>query len=232
MSTQKPQLKDPLLETYSRTETYVKKNQKNLIMVAGAIALIILGIFGYNQWIKAPKEVEANNQIYLLEQYFEKDSMDIVLNGNPKENVLGGIDFVDEYGGTKAGQRAAFMVGTIYFQKGEWAAAIDYLQKFDLKDIALYPNTLALIGDCHVELKEYDKALSSYKKAFSAGEKNKMSAPMILKKMGLVQEQLQDYKGAAASYTKIKTDYNETELARTIDLYINRALAKAGESNF
>ena len=43
---------------------------------------------------------------------------------------------------------------------------------------------------------------------------------------------LADYKGAVDSYSKIKSDYPKTNVARDIDIYIARSQAKAGLSNF
>ena len=51
-------------------------------------------------------------------------------------------------------------------------------------------------------------------------------------KLGLVQENLEEYKAAAATYSKIKKDFTESDQARDIEKYIARANAKAGVSSF
>ena len=49
---------------------------------------------------------------------------------------------------------------------------------------------------------------------------------MFLKKLGLVNENLKDFKAAAEAYTKIKTQYPASQEAAMIDEYIARAQAQ------
>ena len=49
---------------------------------------------------------------------------------------------------------------------------------------------------------------------------------MFLKKLGLVYEQLKDPKSAEEAYTKIKTQYPESQEAAMIDAYIARVEAQ------
>lgn len=49
---------------------------------------------------------------------------------------------------------------------------------------------------------------------------------MFLKKLGLVYENNKDFKSAEEAYTKIKTQYPESQEAAMIDEYIARAAAQ------
>ena len=49
---------------------------------------------------------------------------------------------------------------------------------------------------------------------------------MFLKKLGLVNESQNDFKGAVDAYTKVKTQYPESAEAQLIDAYIARAQEK------
>lgn len=50
---------------------------------------------------------------------------------------------------------------------------------------------------------------------------------MFLKKLGLVYEQLKDYKSAEEAYTKIKSEYPSSQEATIVDAYIARTAAEA-----
>jgi len=50
---------------------------------------------------------------------------------------------------------------------------------------------------------------------------------MFLKKLGLVYENEKDFKNAVDAYTKIKTQYPESQEAVMIDEYIERASVQA-----
>ncbi len=84
-----------------------------------------------------------------------------------------------------------------------------------------YGNT----ADAYVELKDYDKAGTYFKKAADKS-KNKFLTPLYLKKLGLVYEAQNDYKGADEAYKKIKSEYPDSPQAQSIDEYIARAEAK------
>jgi len=49
---------------------------------------------------------------------------------------------------------------------------------------------------------------------------------MYLKKLALVYEELKDFKSALESYEKIKTEYSDSEEAKSIETYIARAEAQ------
>jgi len=80
-------------------------------------------------------------------------------------------------------------------------------------------------GDAYVELKDYDKAETYFKKAADKA-KNKFLSPFYLKKLGLVYETSNDNKSADEAYKKIKSDYPDSPQAQNIDEYIARAEAK------
>ncbi|MNR48946.1 Tetratricopeptide repeat protein [compost metagenome] len=83
-----------------------------------------------------------------------------------------------------------------------------------------------MLGDAYSELKDYKQAATYYKKAIDKST-NKFTSPMFLKKLGLVNETLKDLKGAEEAYTKIKTQFPESQEAQMIDAYIARVTAQA-----
>jgi TolA-binding protein len=84
---------------------------------------------------------------------------------------------------------------------------------------------LGSAGDAYVELKDYDKAETYFKKAADKS-KNGFLTPIYLKKLGLVLEAANDNSAAVEAYKSIKTDYPESTEAQSIDEYIARAEAK------
>ena len=75
------------------------------------------------------------------------------------------------------------------------------------------------------ELKAFKQAATYYKKAVDKST-NKFTSPMFLKKLGLVNENLKDFKGAESAYSKIKSQFPESQEAQMIDAYIARANAQ------
>lgn len=231
MSDIKDTLDEELGGSLSKVEEFYNKNKKAVQIGAGVIVLAVVGIV-YMNYSSAQKEAEANANLYKLEYYFQNDSFNLILNGDPKDpESISAIDFVDEYSGTPAAQKAAYMAGKAYMEKGDFETAAEYLEKFKLNDVLVRPHVIGLLGDCSVELNDLEKAESYYKEAANFS-KDPYTAPKFLKKLGLVQENLEKYEAASKTYSKIKKDYNESEQAREIEKYIGRANAKAGISSF
>ena len=84
---------------------------------------------------------------------------------------------------------------------------------------------MCIRDSAYSELKDYKQAATYYQKAADKAS-NKFTSPMFLKKLGLVQENLKDFKSATEAYTKIKTQFPESQEAAMIDEYIARAEAQ------
>ena len=74
-------------------------------------------------------------------------------------------------------------------------------------------------------MKDYNKAVTYYKKA-AAKYENSYTSPLFLKKLGLVYEEQKEYDAALKVYQKIKTGFPDSFEATSIDTYIARAEAR------
>lgn len=210
-------------ETLTKTEQFIVDNQKNISIVLGVVVVIILAFFGYQRYIVAPKTIEAQEQMFVAQRFFESDSLDKALYGDG--NSLGFIDIVDEYGSTTPGNLANYYAGICFLKKGDFQQAIDYLGSYDGDSKMVGPMATGAIGDAYLELGEREEAASYY---MSAAEKddNKFTTPLFLYKAAEVEELMANYDKAIDLYERIKTDFPNSQQARTIDKNIGRATAK------
>ena len=95
-----------LEEALTSGEQFIEKNQKMIVNVVLVLVVIIAGYFGYNRFIAEPHAQEAANQIFGAQNYFEKDSFNLALNGDG--NVLGFIEIADKYSSTPSGNLAKY----------------------------------------------------------------------------------------------------------------------------
>ncbi len=204
----------------SRTELYIEENQKSLTVIVLAIAIIVIGFTLYKRYIVGPKEVEAQSQMYIAEEYFEKDSFNLALNGDG--NNMGFLEIIDEYGITRSANLANYYTGISYLHLGEYENAIDYLKDFDSKDQVVKSVATGAIGDAYLELDNEKDALSMYLKA-AKQRKNEFTSPIYMMKAAQVYEGQEDYKKAIALYEEVKKEYPESNEAKDIDKYIARA---------
>ncbi len=214
-----PDTVESLDNALTKSEQFIEQNQKSLTIIIVAILVIVSIYFGYNRFYLAPMEEEARSQIFAAEFNFEKDSFKLALNGN--DNDLGFLEIADKYGVTKTGNLAHYYAGICYRQLGEYEKAIDYLKGFDAGDILVTPIAYGAIGDCYVELNKLKDGAKFYEKAAGYSE-DEFTAPIFLKKAGMVYEELKQNDKALKLYNKIKEDYPKSAEARDVEKDIAR----------
>lgn len=208
---------------FGQTGKFVRENQKSLIFIGAAIVAMIVIYFAYQKMYLAPREVQAANQMYVAQDFWSKKQWDKAIKGDA--GYPGFEKIISDYSNTKAANLAYFYLGTAYLNQGQYQKAIDNLTNYRGDDSMIAAEALGDTGDAYVELKNYDKAETYFKKAVDKA-KNDFLSPFYLKKLGLVYEAEHDNKSASDTYKKIKTDYPQSAEAQSIDGYIARAEAK------
>jgi len=206
-------------ESISKTEQFLEKYQRELTILAAVILIVVAIIFAYKKFIVEPQTTEAQEQVFVAQQYFERDSFNLALNGDG--DFPGFLGIIDEYGATNVAELSHYYAGISYYKLGEYENAIEYLSDFSTSDKMLSAVTYGAIGDSYSELGKFEKAASYYKKAADESD-NKLTAPIYLLKYARVKEELKDWKEALSAYEMIKTEYKNTEEGRSIDKFITR----------
>lgn len=210
----------------TRSEQFIEKNQKSLLIAVIAIFGIVLAYWGYSKYSKMQNE-EAMARMFTAERYFERDSFKLAINGDPANP--GFIDIINRYSGTKAANLAEYYVGISYLNLGNYDQAIQYLDDFDSDDMLVKSIATGGIGDAYMEKGQVKEALNYYLKA-SAHNENSFTTPLYLMKAGLAYEKLNDYQNALKLYEDIKKNFKESNEGRKIEKYITRANIKMNKS--
>ena len=215
-----------LIEVKDQAQSFVEKNQ---IWVFGALVAAVLvfgGLFAFNNFFQAPKQLEAVDQMSQAQVQFARDSFALALT-NPGGGYKGFVDIAEDYKGTKAGNLALYYAGICYLQVGEYAAALDYLNDYnpdgDVTPIMKY----GAMGDAFAELNDLEKAMKYYKMALDAGE-NEFLVPYYLTKVGLLQEKNGQLKDAQSAFQEIKDDYPTYPGTVDAEKYLARVTGKIG----
>jgi tetratricopeptide (TPR) repeat protein len=217
---------ESLENALTRTERYIENNQKSLTIIVLAIIIVVGGYLGYKKLYLAPMEEKAQSQIFAAEQYFERDSFKLALNGDG--NYLGLLDIIEKYSPTKTAKLAYYYAGISYRGLGKYQEAISYLKKFDAGDLIVSTLALGAIGDCYVELNNLTEGVKYYEKAAKYND-NDFSTPLFLKKSGVVYEALKNYDKALKAFETIKEKFPKSTEARDIEKEIARVKALQGK---
>ncbi|MCO5230282.1 MAG: tetratricopeptide repeat protein [Chitinophagales bacterium] len=192
----------------AKTRSFFERNSK---IITGAtilvLALVILG-YGYKQLIAVPKENKAQVQMIKAQQYFEKDSFNLALNGDGV--ALGFKDIISKFGSTKAGNGAKLYAGISALQVGSYEEAVKYLEDFSSEDALLNARKYGCIGDAKAELKDMKSAEENYQKAVNANAENEITAPFYLYKLAKVQIINKKVDEAVKSYNTLIENFPTT----------------------
>ncbi len=215
-------------ETASKTEDFVAKNQRIIIGVVGAIALMTVGYLAYQKFVAAPKEDEAATEMFQAQQYFQQATDGVAsdslfkLSLKGAEGKFGFVDIADKYSGTDAGNLANYYAGIAFLNTGKYTEAIEYLGKFKSEDMVLSALAKGSIGDAYSQNKQPKEALENYIKAVEAN-KNDFTTPRFLLKAGKTALALGNKEEALKYFTDIKDNFDASPEAASVDVLIGLA---------
>ena len=229
--------KNEVLET---AKGFWANYSKPIIYVGGALIVLMSGWLAYQKLVKEPKELKANETIFMAEGIFDKmastsfgqDSVNIVINGGVLDgnNITGLLKIISNYDGTLAANRARYMVGASYLQLKEFDKTIKYLKEFKGNGATqIECKAYMMLGHAYAEKKQTEEAFSYYKKAASVNEKDEVITPDALNLAAAYAETIGKSSDAIELYNKIKNKYPSYSGVTSGD--IDKKLARLGTFN-
>ncbi len=205
--------------------SFIQNNSKSLVFIVAGIAALIVLYVGYQYLYLKPRAEKAASLMFKAEQYATIDSLQqkaIAGDGS----LIGLKEIADEYSNTTSANMANAYLGGLYLKQRNFKEAITHLERYnETGSEVLDPLIIGLLGDAYSEEKIYDKAAKFYKKAAEKST-NSYTTPLFLKKLALVYEVQNDFKGAESTYEKILQDFPESNEASGVEGHIARVQAK------
>ncbi|MGC4103654.1 tetratricopeptide repeat protein [Ferruginibacter sp.] len=203
-----------------RAKGFWAKFSRPIMYIGGAIIVLACAWFGYKYLYKLPNEAKANDIVFPAEKLFDKmaqvssfpkDTVGIVLNGGmvDGEKVNGLLTFINNYGGTAAGNRAQYITGACYLHLGEFDKAVKYLKEFDGNGATQISSAAyRMLGDAYGELKKNSEALAAYKKAIdAAADKDDITKFLATSRAALFCEATGNTKEAITLFQQLKDEF-------------------------
>jgi tetratricopeptide (TPR) repeat protein len=204
---------EQLIEKAKNSKTF-----KTVSYAVGAIAVLTVLWFAYQQFIFKPANEKSKTAYWRAMVYLENGESD-----NALEEFL---RVAKKYDGKVGGEISQYMAGRLYMDKGEFKTALKYLEKAKLKDLYLGTMVIGLQGDCHSELGDFKKAVKMYEKA-AKRKANEFTTPMFLMKAALIHEvKLDNFKEAEKIYTRIEMEFYEYFKTNNVEKFKERAANK------
>ncbi len=206
-------------ESLTTTAQKLEENKKYIYYVLGAVLAVVVLAAGYLYGVYLPNKEKGKDQIGKADiAYMQGDTVNALKGYEKAFN-----DFGED--------RAAFNAAIILYEQGKNKEAAAYLEKYDAEGNVAGPAAKSLLGDCYVNLKQYDKAVSAFDQAIKKAGKNDYYAPTFMIKKAVVLHEQKKYADEAAIYQDIKDNYpTYSQIYRfNVDKYLERALALAGK---
>ena len=200
-------------EAVSRSEAFVNKNKKNLIVGVVAVVVLIAAGMLLSTFVIAPREQKAAEALFVGEKYFQDGNYEVALNGDQYE-YAGFAAVADDFGGTKAANLAKAYEGLCLAKLGRYEEAIPVLKSFKGNDMMVAPSVLAALGNCYAQVGDEAQAASTLVKAANKADNNVLS-PAYLIQAGKKADALK-------AYQQIKDKYYGSMQSMDIDKYIER----------
>lgn len=183
-----------------------KSNSKKIIAVSVIVLVCIVGIL---VWFFVAKNgsAKADEAIARADAAASaNDSTALVLYKDAAQH------------GYKSGNRARLEVAMRLYQEGKYEEALSYLKDASVDDKIVAAGALTLEGDCYVNLKKYDEAISAYGKAVSKADKNPSIVPVILIKEANVYRAQNNYAKEAEVLKNIIDNYPQFAASNQADV--------------
>lgn len=208
-------------DTAVRTQSYLERNNKSILIVLGAIILLVGGYFGYKYLVKVPENEKAVEAIAQAQQYFAADSMQLALNGDGKN--AGFLKVISKYGSTPSGNLAKLYAGEAYLSLGDFNNAVKHLKDFDANGSEqTQAMVYGMLGDAYSELQKNEEAVENYKKASTTFEKNSALSSEYLYRAASLYDLMGKSKEAIELFTRLKEKYPNTERGFVADKYLGK----------
>lgn len=213
---------DELNESLSSIEQKVENNKKYIFWAVGAIIAVALVVLGYVYGIHNPNMEKAKTEIAKADQ-------DLTM-GNDSLALKEYLAVASKYSNSPA-NRANLNAAIILYQKGKYQEAIESIKNFDAEGTIVGPASQSLLGDCYVNLKKYDEALSAFDKAVSLSNDNSLYTPLFMMKKATIYREQKNFKAEAEIFQTIKDKYPDFAANYNVDVekYLTRAKVQAGE---
>lgn len=208
-------------------ENFIEEKKKPLMIGGGILAVVLIAvIYIFGKWMP-DRELKAQNDIYMAQFAFDKDSFNIALNGGKTSEgkpFKGFLAVANDYGMTHTAKLANLYAGICYLNLKKYQEAVTYLDKGNVSDPVLGAIRLNDMGDAYSEMGKMDDAIGYYEKA-AAYSDNEKFAPLFLLKAGMAYEKQKKLADAKKTYEKIRDQYPNSDEGRDIEKYIIRVSA-------
>lgn len=160
---------DPLLETFSKAQSFYDRNKSAVI--GGLIAVVVLvgGALGY-YYYSSSQEEKAQELMGYATQYYLNGNYQAALTGSEADFTVGFEQIIDNYSMTDAANLAQYYAAVSEYNLGNAQQALSYMKEYEVPEGILGVGPLSFYGVLLTELGEHEQAAKKYVQAAKLDE--------------------------------------------------------------
>ena len=204
----------------TKTEAFIEKNLKKILIAICAVVVVVVAFFAYNNYMNS-KDADAQTAIAACQAAFADMQYEKALNGDGALSI-GLLRVIDEYSGTKTANLAKLYAAICYANIDKYDEAISMFEDFSQKDDQMIsPASLAALGNCYIQKNQTAKGIELLLKAAKEADNDALSPVFMLQAAKVYEADSQNDK-ALELYKEIKEKYYLSPVSQDIDKYIEK----------
>jgi len=222
-----PQREERMLSFYAQALDFYERRKSVVYGGLAVLLLALLGGIGYF-YMQVQRGAEADARLSQIVMQYEQGNYDVALEGT--EDALGLVEIADAYGGTDAGNIAAFYAANAYFEQGQMGEALAHYEKVGERSTLVGASAVAGRAAVHEEQGDFARAGELYRRAASLYDTGVTSPQHLLSAARAFEADGNDEQ-ALAAYQDLQDQYPETRAARDVALHIARVEARLAQAS-
>jgi len=215
-----------LVQLYAYALLLYEEKRQLVYGLGVGLLVLILAVPGY-MYYQQQQSKQANEMLGKILPTYEQGNYEQALNGTAQ--AAGLFTIADEYGGTDAGNLAAFYAANALYEQQKYDKALQYYQQFEKGNDFIGASAFAAEASIHENKGNIRKAAERYGQAASQYQ-NKLTAPRFLIEAGQAYEEVGDYEAAERMYRRLKENYTDSDQAQDVGRYLARVQARQEKS--
>ncbi len=216
--TRKAIKEDKLVTSFYEVQEFYFKYQKQILIAAAAIAIIILAAVIYSNKIQQENQ-DASLALSRIMPSYKAQAYKEAIEGKPGTNIVGLKQIVEDYGSSEQGETAKIFLAHSYFMLGKYDEALEMYKDYS-GSIDLFQSTaLAGAAACYEAKGELEEAANYFRDAAFVTKTNPQNANYLLN-AGLDYHKVGKNEKAKEYFNIIKKEYAKTEVGKKINNYL------------
>jgi tetratricopeptide (TPR) repeat protein len=158
----------------AQMQSYIENNRKMVMGVSVGIIIVVIAVFLGKNWIEKTNEEKNINASFALSKvlpYIMGNDFEKALNGDKQalvngKPVIGLVEIVKNYEGTKPGKVAALYAGNCFISLNKYAEAVKYFKiSAESESAIIMEGANSGLGACSETDGKFEEAIQHYEKA-------------------------------------------------------------------